>query len=84
MNCGREKGGLMAKIYGECPIPGAMKFDGMNEGIGGGRACWIVRPTACRAAMLNKQRSCRECDFYRRVVHEQEEKTHFRFVSEPH
>jgi len=81
--CGREKGGLMAEVYGECPVPTAMRFDGLNEGIGGGRACWMVPKAACTSdpGCRSRQKSCCQCDFYRRVVHEQEKQTHFKFAS---
>ncbi len=75
-NCGREKGGLLADTLGECPVATSMKHDGMNEGKAGGRVCWMVAakdiggrlPISCRGG------SCHQCDFYRRVNHEQAEK----------
>ena len=84
-NCGREKGGLLTEALGECPVPRAMKFDGHNDGKGAGRACWMVRDSACR--LSNSQHSpsdpCCDCEFYKRVVFEQEGDTRFRFTSAP-
>lgn len=80
-NCGREKGGLMADILGECPVPSAMKYDGMNDGIGAGRACWMASESGghCRNAQVQ---NCSQCEFYKRVLFEQEERTLFRFASQ--
>jgi hypothetical protein len=79
-NCGREKGGLLVEALGECPVPSAMKYDGMNDGVGAGRACWMVPDSGCQARHGQSHR-CSQCEFYNRVVFEQEEQTLFRFVS---
>ena len=79
MNCGREKGGLMVDILGECPVASAMKYDGQNGGIAAGRACWEVKGSACKRR--RNARACHNCEFYRRVVFEQDEKTRYRFTS---
>jgi hypothetical protein len=69
-NCGMEPGGIFSKIYGECPVPEMMKFDGQNGGTGAGRACWMVMhngsgigPFVCR----NRRVSCVQCEFFQRV-----------------
>jgi len=83
-NCGREKGGIMVDILGECPIPSAMKYDGHNDGIGAGRVCWIVPDTSCR---LNNQfrngqiKQCYNCEFYQRVVFEEDENVRFQYAT---
>jgi hypothetical protein len=71
-----EPGGIFSKIYGECPVPKMMKFDGVNEGKGAGRSCWMAMnaasgngPYICR----NSRISCLRCEFYRRVQGEAEE-----------
>lgn len=79
-NCGREKNGLMVPILGECPVSSSMKFDGLNSGIGAGRACWMVNNTKCQNRIKNVTK-CHDCQFYKRVVHEQEENTFFKFTS---
>jgi hypothetical protein len=82
-NCGREPGGVLAEALGECPVAAAMKFDGLNDGVGAGRACWMVPDSACRESRSQMARidPCHTCDFYKRVVFEQEETTRFRFTS---
>lgn len=79
-NCGREKGGLMADALGECQVPSAMKYDGMNDGVGAGRACWMISGTGCHGPS-GQIHGCSQCDFYKRVLFEQEERTLFRFAS---
>jgi hypothetical protein len=82
-NCGREPGGVMAEILGECPVAATMKYDGLNDGVGAGRACWMVPDSACRESrtQLTRVDPCHACEFYKRVVFEQEEATRFRFTS---
>jgi hypothetical protein len=74
-NCGREHGGLMVDVLGECPVANAMKFDGHNGGVAAGRACWIIPNSGCRSSMnnINSSRNCHECEFYRRVISEEKE-----------
>ncbi len=79
-NCGRESGGLMAGALGECPVSSAMKYDGMNDGIGAGRACWMLAGSGGKAPH-GPARGCSQCEFYKRVLFEQEERTLFRFAS---
>jgi len=71
-NCGREKGGLMVNVLGECPVSLAMAYDGTNGGVAGGRNCWMVRDTnrLARTEACPGQ-SCQVCEFYRRVRHEE-------------
>lgn len=82
-NCGREPGGVLAEILGECPVARTMKYDGLNDGIGAGRACWMVRNSVCKqgANVLAPIDPCYTCDFYKRVVFEQDEDLCFRFTS---
>lgn len=77
-NCGREPGGLMADVLGECPVGSAMKYDGLNEGVGAGRACWMVPNSVCNH---KRGASCYDCEFYKRVVFEQDEKIAFKYSS---
>jgi hypothetical protein len=62
-----------------------MKFDGLNEGVGAGRACWMVPNAACRENIgrFPRAMSCHNCEFYRRVVFEEAEKINFKFTSLP-
>ena len=84
-NCGREKGGLLAGALGECPVSTALKYDGMNDGVGAGRACWMVEDSCCRAAALTRGQGnlCRHCEFYQRVLYEQDQAVQFRMASRP-
>ena len=74
----------MADILGECPVPSAMKFDGLNDGIGAGRACWMIPNSCCRleAARHAHRNPCYHCVFYNRVVFEEEEDICFRYSTE--
>ena len=85
-NCGREKGGLLADVLGECPVATSMKHDGTNGGIAAGRVCWQVCDSAYRkdTTVSGQKEACYNCQFYKRVVHEEEENTCFRFTSIKH
>jgi hypothetical protein len=73
-NCGREKGGLMVGILGECPVVSAMHLDGCNSGRAGGRVCWTIKGCNNRLARagIGTVNGCHKCEFYRRVLHEEE------------
>lgn len=74
-NCGREPGGLMTRIHGVCPVATTMKFDGVNGGHAAGRSCWAVTErSGCLSAGAPDAR-CHQCDFYRRVLFEEETNT---------
>jgi hypothetical protein len=71
-NCGRERGGLMVPVLGECPVSTARAFDGNNGGIAGGRSCWMVRESSrLMRLQVCSGNSCHACEFYRRVRHEE-------------
>jgi len=82
-NCGREKGGLLASVVGECPVSSAFRLDGLNGGIAGGRACWLVDKLSCPCSLAggHSLSSCHNCDFYRRVLFEEDSKVSGRFHS---
>lgn len=84
-NCGREPGGVLAEILGECPVARTMKYDGLNDGVGAGRACWMVHNSVCKldANTSAPVEPCHTCDFYKRVLFEQDEELCFRFASVP-
>ena len=75
----------MVDVLGECPVPKAMKHDGHNDGIGAGRACWMVQPFTCLLKSSQRQPSnpCYDCSFYKRVVFEERENMQFRFSLDP-
>lgn len=77
-NCGREKDGLLADAFSECPVSVSMKFDGLNGGCGAGRVCWMVRkPDSCSCG----NHACHTCEFYRRVLFEQDGKATGQYYS---
>ncbi len=71
LKCGREPGGTNAKEKGTCPAAIDKVFDGFNQGVGGGRLCWLVAGTFCgeevQGTFAKKQTSCRNCSFYKQV-----------------
>ncbi len=76
-NCGMEPGGIFADIYGPCPVPKMMKFDGVNSGRGAGRACWMVMNSGTQAEPFicrNNRLSCYHCAFFQRVQSEEDRK----------
>ena len=80
MGCLLQKNEEMFRGQGEsykCPVLSEEKFDGIHEGINGGRVCWIVSNTFCCGTMQGtydeKYQSCLSCDFYRLVAEEEED-----------
>ncbi len=73
INCGREKNGLMVPLLGECKTIATMKFDGLNSGIGAGRACWMIKKNDCVMKQSGQLSHCYDCSFYKRVLFEEEE-----------
>lgn len=73
-NCGMEPGGVFSEIYGPCPVPKMMKYDGLNGGCGAGRVCWMVMNTSSQKGPFicrNSRQSCYNCEFCRRVHNEE-------------
>lgn len=78
-DCGRERGGILSESLGVCPVAMALEYDGLNDGQAGGRVCWMIRrcPVTGTAFAVNEQMSdCHNCTFYRRVAHEEADRTH--------
>ena len=69
--CGREPDGENVSVFGGCPVPVAIGFDGINNGKNGGRSCWIIRESACEQIMrkccVQELIECRQCGFYASV-----------------
>jgi len=84
-NCGREKGGLLVDQLGECPVASALSFDGHNGGIAAGRACWMVATETrlCCNHGGGRRGSCQACEFYRRVMFDEESNASFRYSAKP-
>lgn len=75
MNCGREPGGDKVDEMGVCPAAVEQIFDGINEGINGGRSCWAISGTLCHGRVQGSFKSklcdCEQCTFYQQVRSEQ-------------
>ena len=75
MKCGREPSGSNIVDVAVCPASIEEKFNGINSGNNGGRACWAVAGTLCEGVIqitsALKIRTCLECDFYRLVRKEE-------------
>ncbi len=69
--CGREPGGSRADDLGVCPAAADGRFDGINGGINGGRACWVIAGTfgydRPEGIFANSFRPCTRCEFYKLV-----------------
>jgi len=77
-NCGMEPGGIFAEIYGACPVPQMMKYDGVNGGRGAGRTCWMVMNSGTNSELpvcRNNRLTCHHCTFFQRVQSEEDIKT---------
>jgi len=63
----------MAASLGECPVAISMSYDGTNDGVAAGRACWIIRNNSnhLTGSDICSGISCQNCDFYRRVRYEE-------------
>ncbi len=74
-NCGREEGGVNTEEFGICPASQSMEFDEVNDGINGGRFCWVVEGTVCNGELqgnrMDKLKDCLNCDFLKTVNQEQ-------------
>ncbi|HUV30299.1 MAG TPA: hypothetical protein VMY05_04300 [Acidobacteriota bacterium] len=83
LNCGREKGGLLVEMLGECPVATAMKYDGIHDGKAAGRICWVVRNSSGNRAQSTDLScpNCHACAFYRRVLYEEADNITCRFAS---
>ena len=71
----------MVPILGECPVATEMKYDGLNGGQAAGRACWMVHKNGGCKVNGCASSKCHECQFYNRVVYEQEDTTVFKYTS---
>jgi len=73
--CGREVGGAKEGELGVCSATNEDKLDGIHTGKNAGRCCWVVAGTLCdgefQGMFTDKEKSCIECDFYKRVRFEE-------------
>ncbi|MFC1949382.1 two-CW domain-containing protein [Chloroflexota bacterium] len=75
MRCGRESDGVNVGELGVCAAAVTNKYDGVNDGVYGGRFCWAIAGTLCegevQGAYAKKLKYCLDCEFLRRVHEEQ-------------
>lgn len=71
-NCGREPGGRNVMELGICPVTIKISFHGTNNGVNGGRSCWVIAGSLCggevQGTYSQKLGNCMICDFYAMVV----------------
>ncbi len=69
--CGRAPGGEKVSELGTCPAAIDSSFNGINEGINGGRICWAVAGTFCygtvQGSFAEKRDTCMSCEFFKQV-----------------
>ncbi len=76
LKCEREPGGRKVAEFGVCPAAEAGAFDGLNNGLAGGRICWAVEDTLCAGPsdtgkIGQKFPQCLKCEFYKAVESEE-------------
>jgi len=73
--CGRQPGGYKSLELGICPAAIETKAHGINGGVNGGRACWVIESTVChnqvQGSFAQKLKDCMQCDFYSAVRDEE-------------
>ena len=75
MNCGNGPEGFNSTKSGACPVAKDNKADGLNNGINGGRLCWVIAENspldAIKCSELHLKSSCFSCEFkYKVTAHE--------------
>ena len=69
--CGREPGGSKVAELGVCPAAVETRTNGMNDGLNGGRVCWVLAGTLCgdevQGTYAMKLGNCVLCDFYKQI-----------------
>ena len=75
LKCERQPDGAKANELGVCPsaVPG--EYNGLNNGINGGRFCWRIAGTMCdgepQGDVAQKTLNCLGCDFFKQVAAEE-------------
>lgn len=76
MPCGFGPGQDKARCHGVCPAATEEKLNGLNGGINGGRACWMVSGTNCANRLAGNLHliasACQTCHFFQLVSNEEE------------
>ncbi|MBC8413853.1 MAG: hypothetical protein ISR96_05485 [Nitrospira sp.] len=72
MNCGHGPGNSNSTKSGICPVATDKKAAGLNDGINGGRICWIIAEDspsdAIKCSELHHKSSCFSCEFRYKVT----------------
>ncbi len=75
MQCGREPGGKNVAKRGLCPAATSEEYDGVNNGLNGGRFCWKISGTMCfdsiKGSCAPEITSCLLCPFFKKVKEEE-------------
>ncbi len=75
MKCGKVPGRDNKGKSGVCPVAAEASADGLNEGLGGGRLCWVVADVCCNGKVkcsdLHRETSCFSCQFRYKVIQEE-------------
>jgi hypothetical protein len=80
--CGREPGGTNTSHAGTCPAAVEARADGIHSGMNGGRCCWAVTAALRQQGICLDQSGggCDDCDFYRLVRNEEEQRLVLRHI----
>lgn len=69
--CGREPGGINVDKEGVCPASILNSYHGLNNGLNGGRFCWVISGTMCdgevQGTYAQKLEDCINCEFLKKV-----------------
>ena len=73
--CGREPGGSRASEQGVCPVFTKVSLTGVNDGLYGGRTCFLIEGTYCDGEhpchLTDKMSVCSKCEFHSQLVFEE-------------
>lgn len=73
--CGRAPGGAGVDNRKSCPTYLEQRLNRVHGGKNAGRACWVVAGTFCggkvQGVFAKKYESCKDCDFYKKVLAEE-------------
>ena len=76
MNCGRGPDGRNSEELGVCHAATAAVYNGINDGINGGRFCWLAVGTLSFAPITGsfaaRIPTCLECPFFKEVQQQEE------------
>ena len=73
--CAKEHVGVKTEKTDICPAAGETRLNGANNGINGGRACWVIGKTLgdgeVQKNFPRKLAKCLNCNFYYHVIMEE-------------